>query len=250
MGDSLIVTPMLSLYINASYSLFSNMAKIGQINFKGTNFENFIKKMISESGFNCSSIRIGKYECDVIFVICNELFFIECKTHMQPYTIREHTKLRYQIFSEIDKFNKNIEFFLSNLNHIIAKLNLQKKWAPSKVHRIFITSAMLGSYELYEKCHITDSTILITFFLRVRTKIINDINMSAQTYFAKMREEITAEKLMDYIKNPDILEYYLKRCKEKKHIFYLNDYKFEFPGFINSNIDVIFTKDPKNEDVQ
>lgn len=90
---------------------FGDNAIESNLDFKGSSFENRTK-----AGCDINKIRNSRlykktdeteYECDVAFVIENDIFFVECKAHVQPYTTRQHANHLYKLYKETFQQDNN-----------------------------------------------------------------------------------------------------------------------------------------------
>lgn len=163
LGKQYILLSSIASKIHPGTSLISNM-RLQNMNFKGKNFEKFILKQLAKSGITGRTINLNKskrekHEVDIVFELNNELFIVECKCRIHPYSFKEHYAFDQEVNKYIDKFNIHCDFFKNHLYYINKKLNMPHTWKPKKVHQILLFSCQLGSYRYIDGCHVTDSYI-------------------------------------------------------------------------------------------
>ncbi|MEF2966616.1 hypothetical protein V3851_12320 [Paenibacillus sp. M1] len=209
--DQYIVIPSLTAKADPARALASNfLNKNINLDFKGSGFEDRVR-----AGFNLRKIRNSRlykkddeteYECDVAFIIENDIFFVECKAHVQPYTTRQHTNHLYKLYKETLQLNRIADFFSSNISLVKKQLKLDDEFKVRDVHRILITTSMLGTPLYVNGVYIIDESSFTMFIDRTPPSLMLVNNgVFKQQYtenFDIYHGEITVDKIIEFLKSP------------------------------------------------
>lgn len=203
-SNYLIALPSIIAHIDPTGAMLSNFnSKNSDIAFKGDGLERRIKDRLTKSGIKCASLEAiegsDQYQCDVTFNLDDDLYFMECKTFLQPLAAREHYELSGKIESAIKQLNRISDFFSSNLQFVRESLKLNENWEPKNIHKVVLCSSMLGEAIHYDGSYVIDESALRRFLdreapgmaigkTRIRPK---DINYEG---------DITSEKLINILK--------------------------------------------------
>ncbi|MCM3708672.1 hypothetical protein M3205_23810 [Cytobacillus firmus] len=204
--ENLILIPSLTSKADISRALASNFLNRNlDLAFRGPEFEERMKVALQQCNLKNSSLfkRTDEdYECDIAFVLDDELYFVECKAHVQPFTTRQHANHLYKLFKETKQLNRIADFFEENIPIVIEQLKLNKSFKPKKVHRILLTTSMLGTPIFTNDVYIVDESSLLKFIGR---------NPPALHYFNKGKNvEIPSSKFEIYegeLSNTKFLKY-------------------------------------------
>jgi hypothetical protein len=209
--DSLIILPSLTSQADASRALASNfLNKNVNLDFKGTGFEERIKAGLKMNGIKNSRLykKTDKteYECDIAFILDNDLVFIECKAHVQPYTTRQHANHLYKLYKETLQLNRIADFFEENLSIVREQLKLDESFVPNKVHRILLTTSMIGTPLYVNGVYIIDESSFTMFIDRVPPSLKyfekgSYIEIHSRK-FDVYKGKLTAQKLIDFLSSP------------------------------------------------
>ncbi|MGE7907516.1 hypothetical protein ACQKNS_24410 [Peribacillus sp. NPDC094092] len=209
--DSLIILPSLTSQADASRALASNfLNKNINLDFKGIGFEERSKVGLEMNGIKNSGLykKIDKteYECDIAFILNNDLVFVECKAHVQPYTTRQHASHLYKLYKETSQLNRIADFFEENLSIVREQLKLDEGFVPNKVHRILLTTSMIGTPLYVNGVHIIDESSFTMFIDRVPPSLEYFEKGSyikyPSTKFDIYKGELTAQKMKDFLSSP------------------------------------------------
>lgn len=214
-GDLFVILPTLVSNVDISRALASNFLnrKI-ETSFRGNGFE---ERMIA--GFRLNGIpnaRLHKrdnnteYECDVAFLIGNDLFFVECKAHVQPFSTRQHANHLYKLYEETKQLTRISDYFSVNLEFVREKLKLERDFLINNIYNILITTSMIGTPLYYNNVYIVDESSFSTFIDRVKPSVlIIDKDKTTRKYSEKYKVydgTITTEKMIDYLNCPPQIE--------------------------------------------
>ncbi|MGE8205850.1 hypothetical protein ACQKP0_14940 [Heyndrickxia sp. NPDC080065] len=214
-GDNLILVPSLVAMSDAVQAITSNfMNKNEQLNFKGTYFEDRMKAFLDSKLIVNNSIykKVGEeeYECDLAFIIEDELFLVECKAHSQPYTTRQHTKNLKVLYDETLQLNRIVDFYKENLNIVEEALGISFELNPDKLTRILLVTNMVGSPIYVNGVYIVDESSF-TKMLNRNPPTLHYFNgeknlIIHSSIFDIYKGELTAKKLKEYLVNPPQIE--------------------------------------------
>ena len=161
-----IILPQIFLAIDFSRALFSIISNSnkGNIEQKGDNLENTIKKIIERVFSKFEHKKKGKfngqkYELDFIYKYKDELIFLEIKTQKQPENYYDFYRSINDLNKYIDKFNRNIEYY-KNIDDS-EKIFLKQDYKNTK--KIFVSNV---TYDLIsiEDVFIIDLDDFFKFF--------------------------------------------------------------------------------------
>ncbi|KOP65570.1 hypothetical protein AMS62_10165 [Bacillus sp. FJAT-18019] len=222
--DQFIIIPSLIAYADPARALSSNfLNRNSKLNFKGAGFEDRLK-----AGFKINDIRYSplykrvsdtEYECDVAFVVENDIFFVECKAHVQPYTTRQHANHLYKLYKETNQINRIADFYSNNPTIIKDQLNLGDDFQIGTYHRILITTSMIGTPLYVNGVYIIDESSFNMFVDRTAPSLmLIEEGVFRQQFtqrFDIYHGEITVNKIIDFLKSPPQIEilksFYSKR---------------------------------------
>lgn len=124
-----VIIPMVSLFTDASRSTLSNFNSKGvNISIKGMTYEKVIRNKINSVGIKCISKKEPDGECEVIFAIDNDLFFVELKNRPHPTTYRKYREILDEIEEACGQLEQNVEYFSkpNRLNKIKDEVGLKE----------------------------------------------------------------------------------------------------------------------------
>lgn len=209
--DDLAVIPSLTSNVDAARALASNFLNKGfNLNFRGTEFETRMKGILDEIGVKNNrlykKIDGTEYECDIAFIIDQELFFVECKAHVQPYTTRQHANHLFKLHEETSQINRIADFYEENLDLVREQIGVEADFKPLKVHRILLTTSMIGSPLFINGVYITDESSLTKVLYREPPALLymeNGVYKKEESgKFEIYKGNLTAKKLIDFLKHP------------------------------------------------
>lgn len=213
--NSLALVPTLTAHSDIARALSSNFIN-NRINmtFRGPGFENRIIEEIQNVdlpvGRLYKKVNGAEYECDIAFVLDNDLYLVECKAHLQPYSPRQHADYLNKVFKETSQLNRIADFFSENVDYVKEQLNIENHFEPRNIHRILITAAMTGSPLFAKDVYIIDESAFITFLQRTPPSLIyrdpkKNLTLNSNK-FEVYEGDITSEKLIDFLKSPPSVE--------------------------------------------
>lgn len=244
--DELVIIPSIVVPISPADAMLSNFyQKELTVNFRGKGFENRFIVMLSSNniqGKNLKTIDNGnEYECDVAFVLDDDLYFIECKTFLQPETPRRYFEFIDKITEATNQLNRISNFYAKNLQIVKNKLGLSDQWVPRSIQRVVVSSAMLGEPSKINGCFITDFSIMRRFFDRENPGLsIGKVRIN--TPDKNYEGIISSEKLINIMTNPAPISIIKNIMKKTEREMTLNKISIKY-DFFEENELIIPDKD-------
>jgi len=212
--ECLVLVPSLIVHADPTRALASNFLNRNvDLAFRGIEFEERMKQSLSLRNINNTTLYKKveeEYECDIVFELDGDLYFIECKAHVQPFSARQHANHLHKLYDETYQLNRIADFYEENIIFVNEKLGLNKQFTPKKVHRILLTTSMVGSPIYINGVHIVDESSFVKFI---------DRNPPALKYFENQKEieipsvkfdlyngELSNEKFEQYLSLPPQIE--------------------------------------------
>lgn len=217
-GGKIITVPSYTSHIQDSLSLISLATKENlNLDFKGYCFEDRILSDLNTNDIPAVSVKRKvdneEYQCDVAFILGQDLFLCECKHTSQPITQRK----RYDFYNrkipeDIEQINRISNFYISNIKFILEELNKQRgckysnEWKPRSVYKMIIYSCKLTGRLNESGVIITDYTIFSTLLYKRLPTIFLNGKPPRQFMPPNMKSiyqgKLTTNKLLNFIENP------------------------------------------------
>ena len=223
------------------------------ISVKGKAFEKNMRSNLAKANikvFNLKEImKDEKYECDAVFNIDNDIFFIEAKHLNHPLTCRDYQR-------NIDE----IEVAKEQLNRIYGKFSTEEEKIKElfdieeieNMHKIVLTNTYIGEVNRQKDVLIVDEATFLGYFKR-QTPMLHEIQgemiISRRMFNEFFEGEITSRQFLEYIyTNP-----YLALCEGRfvlKELDYRHNLGLKFSAYaceIDStvNLDIATEKEKK-----
>lgn len=213
--DLFVVVPSLLVNSDIPRALASNfLNRKLELSFRGTGFEERTK-----AGLKMRNIETGtlykrdnetEYQCDVVFKIGSDVFFVECKSHVQPYTTRQHANHLYKLYEETSQINRIADYFVEHLDYVKDQLKMNDNEQILNTHRLIITTSMLGAPLYINGVYIVDESSFNTFISRSKPslKLLNKDKFSEinSNKYEIYNGEITTGKILEFLRNPPQVE--------------------------------------------
>ncbi|MBG9586086.1 hypothetical protein [Cytobacillus firmus] len=209
--DTLVILPSLTSQADAARALASNFLNRNvNLDFKGTGFEERSKAGLLLNNIKNSTLykrtKESEYECDIAFVLDEELFFIECKAHVQPYTTRQHANHLNKLYKETYQINRIADYFERNLSIVREQLKLPESFIPINTHRILLTTSMIGVPLFVNGVYIVDESSFTKFIDR-EPPSLNYFEKGSYVKYNSTKFEIyngrlTSQKMIEFLNYP------------------------------------------------
>ncbi|GEN46743.1 hypothetical protein [Alkalibacillus haloalkaliphilus] len=209
--EFLVVVPSVTANSDPTRALASNFVnKNYNLNFKGYGFEERTKQVLNQAGITCESLyrkdNGTEYECDVAFVKDDELFFVECKANIQPYTTRQHCNQLKKMHEDTQQLNRIVDYFSKNIGIVNDRLGLPEDFRPTKINKIVLTTSMVGQKIWINNCSIIDESAFTMFFDRTPPVLKyydkGEVSDIPSDKFDIYEGRISANKLRKFLKHP------------------------------------------------
>lgn len=225
--NSFLIVPSILANIDTTRVLMCMfLEKKTDMNFKGIGFENKIIKELKSQNIIASSLNSKRknksgedriYQCDVAFLIDNDLFICECKAYSQPVTHRNYYELIDKKEDTITVQLKQIfDYYKNNLDIVKSQLKLPTDYKFNKIHSLLITTVPLGKSEKINSTFIIDHSAFSNFIRREdpTIPILSQNKGCKLDLFSLYKGEITKEKFLKFLKSPLPIELEKKRRRE------------------------------------
>ena len=232
--DKLVVVPTLTKHADTARALASNfLNRDVNLSFKGQGFEDRTKVGLLINGITTGSLykrtNGTEYECDVAFILEDDLFFIECKAHVQPFTGRQHANHLYKLYKETYQINRIADFFETNIQIVKEQLDLNENFSPKNIYRILLTTSMIGTPMFINGVYIVDESSF-TMFIDRNPPSLTYVNEGkskkySSTRFDIFNGELTSQKLIDFLSAPpqiDIIKDFYKKTEIETELWDIN----------------------------
>lgn len=172
MGNNLVVLPSASIMTDSSRAILLNLnSREINISKKGDEFERLIREVISKRGIRCINLQKKDYECDAVFALGNDLFFLETKHLNHPTSYREYMRHLDDIREASSQLNRIVEFYTTdvNLEEIKSKLDIE---TVDSISKLVVTNTSQGQKLKIGDTYITDDTCFVGYFERRPPQIV------------------------------------------------------------------------------
>ncbi|ECL7885632.1 hypothetical protein FTY36_22025, partial [Salmonella enterica] len=219
--DGLCLMPALIAHSSATRSLMSlfGSKKISQAG-KGRFHEQQFLRQVRAAGIKASPIEThANFQCDCVMLIDDHLIFTELKSNGQPIYYGKYyqqlcniigdssliydgnNKLLRSYIEQIDRISTH---YLNHLDIIINEFNLPVDWQPKGVHKIIVTTTMLGGKYHSDNVFVVDKYSLSSFLQRVPGVIFQNNEEGDRIKniidgYEHCTGEITIEKFLNYL---------------------------------------------------
>jgi len=233
--DKILCLPSTITNLDASQSLLSNFCKKGiDISFKGYKFQNDITSLINEAGIVAVNLKESKegsdYECDVFFKISDDLYFLECKSYIQPREPEEYYQLLSKISEDSEQLARISDYFSFRSETLRKKIDVGEKWQPHKINKIILSKANLGSPLFANGCYVVDESAFVRFFSRECFAIVMG-NDRIELNDPNLLGGITNDKLINYIQDPPQIKLIKNNYAKVERRLKMSNYVFNFVEF-------------------
>jgi hypothetical protein len=224
--------PSLTSKIAPADAMLSNfMYKRLDVSLRGKGLENRILANLAKNGIpgkNVNSHHKGEeYECDIVFILEENLFFVECKAFLQPDSPRTYYEFVDKITNAPNQLIRISSFYENNIEIIRDKFGMPETWMPKQIYKIIVSGALLGESFSINDCYVTDESILQRFFDREAPGIAIEhakIAIPNENY----ADSITVQKLMNVISSPPPIELTKARMNKRSMSLELHNLIFSY----------------------
>lgn len=224
------------------------LSLVNRFEFRGDAFENKIIRLLERNNIIAKkiirSVDGTTYECDVVFIIDNVLFFCECKAWGMIKSQHDYYEYCIKVNSAKEQLDRIVGYFSKNLDFVKSKLDYQ--YNIKEIRKLIITSNSIGINNYIDDTHLIDSFSLNAFLNREGPKIIYFTDKKKIEFllpgFNEYRNEITISKIDTFLDHPASVEIVKANLKKERRVIKIetknikyDDYELKYD--INSNTD-------------
>lgn len=245
--DGLCLMPAL---VSSSSATRSLMSLFGSKNIRQTSKgkfheEQFLQQVLN-AGITAKPIFAHKnYECDCVMLIDDNLIFTELKSNGHPIfygkyyqticnitgdhsLIQDNKNKRMR--SYVEQVNRCAEHYIEHIDIIIKEFGLPDSWSPQGVHKLIVTTSILGGKYHLDNCFIIDKLSITSFFHRTpgiiyKSETRGKFKKIQQNGYEFCDGKITIDKLIGYLNTLPSINFTKKNVKKLS-------YNVEFGGKI------------------
>jgi len=231
------------------------LKKKSDMGFKGSGFEKQVIKDLTNEKIKCCGLHAKgvsketneerEYQCDVAFLLDNDLYLCECKSYSQPTTHRGFYELidKKQDTAE-NQFKEITDFYSENMDIVRRNMNFPESWSPRKIYKIIIVTPALGSREKYKDTYFIDYSAFSTFIQRSKPALfdVNDKVRYEFDFYSVFSGPISSEKMLKFLNSPPQVDMERKRRRRITKQIPFGEYtlvKFDFQTKFDDKISLM-----------
>lgn len=215
-GEEYIVLPSIASVTDPSRALLSNLkSKKVEINVKGELFEEQVRTTIQRAGIQFIHLEKNDYECDVVFTLDNDLFFVEAKHLNDPTSYREYIRNLDEIHDAVNQLNRIVDYYEleENLEAIKNKLGIN---SVNNVFRIVVTNTAQGEKLKINGVYAIDDIGFSGYMLRrpPRKHLMHKEAVHSTQVFKEFYEGVpNSKQLINFLEENPFIEHYKRRIE-------------------------------------
>lgn len=215
----LVGLPSIMVAIDPAVSVLSNALARGEdVSFRGEGIEKRIRDEFRSRGIPCDQLKESdngeEYQCDLAWIVDGHLFLGEVKAFVQPMYPREFYLTQDKISKAADQLNRIANYYQRQMSSVRRQFRLDSSWTPIAVHRVVITSVMVGNPQMVQGCHVIDESALNRFLSR-KPLGMGMGNLRWYTSDPDYEGTIIAEKFLNMLSLPRQVEYMRQHFEER-----------------------------------
>lgn len=211
LGNYLAIIPSIVISSTAGKAISYNfLNERVQLDFRGHEFESYIINELKKSNITGNGLYYkhsgAEYECDIAFCLDQDIYLIECKAHVQPFTLRHHINHLNKIEDYVKQLDRIADFYIEHPEHIKKQLFLSEDFSINNIYKIVLTTSMQGSNEKYNNTFVIDSSSFVSMLQRKSPSL--KLSGSQQTIqyisegYSCYEGDINSEKMLTYLNCP------------------------------------------------
>lgn len=156
-------------------SLFS--AKSIPLEDKGKSHERQFVQRVKQAGICAAPLSVRQdYDCDCVMMIDDHLFFTELKSNGQPVHFNRYYQTLVNISGDgaglrkkswMQQVTRYTDYYAARPQLVRDALNLPAEWQPKGVHKLIVTTSMLGDVYHQNGCYVVDKPAFYSFIDRL-----------------------------------------------------------------------------------
>ncbi|MGE6576048.1 hypothetical protein ACQKFM_14125 [Paenibacillus xylanexedens] len=217
-GNNYVVIPSASYITDSARAILLNLNSKGiDISKKGTEFEKGIREAVSYANVKCIHLEKKDYECDAVFSLGNDLFFIETKHLNHPTSYREYMRNLDDLNDACSQLDRIVGFYLEKENLIKIKNELGLEYI-NNVYKMVVTNTSQGQTLKVNDTLITDDTHFVGYFKRRPPQIVEISSgvVTTRSLFSEYYEgQVNTEQFINLIELSPLIEQNKKRVDRR-----------------------------------
>ncbi|MNW44749.1 hypothetical protein D3C74_219900 [compost metagenome] len=214
--DYLVVLPSVSLLTDPSRALLSNLKRRNiDVNIKGDLFEEELINTVVSTGLQCINLERYDYECDAVFSLDNDLYFVEAKHLNDPTSYREYMSNLDKIHEACVQLERIVDYYSThtNLSEIKEKLQISE---INNIYKVVVTNTAQGKKNNINNTFVIDETCFTGYFLRRPPQIVSikngkvDLHQLFDEYYTG---DISSKQFLKFIEASPFINFYLDRTE-------------------------------------
>lgn len=213
-----------------------------QLNFKGTYFEEKVRRQFEKIGIKNCNCKVKQKECDMAFIFDDCLFICELKNEFQPLDSKGWYRFYKNKEQHIEQLEEIYKFYKENIHYIREKLAKEKEWKPKKIYKVLMYANYLGETYVKDDIIISNYNNIINFFERspiciniLKDKnvyVIENYNQKKYPYLKKQKSQLVLEDFIKYMTLPMSIWYQKQQFQKSKEYIGIQDkYLIEIQGY-------------------
>ncbi len=215
-GEEYIVLPSIASITDPSRALLSNLkSKEVKINIKGELFEEQIRTTFQRAGIQFIHLEKKDYECDAVFSLNNDVFFVEAKHLNDPTSYREYMRNLNEIHDAMNQLNRIVDYYEKeeNLESIQNRLGIN---SINSIFRIVVTNTSQGEKLKIEGVYAIDDIGFSGYLLRrpPRKHLMHKDSFYSTPVFNEYYEGVpNSKQFIDFLENNPFIDHYKQRIE-------------------------------------
>ncbi|MFP4978147.1 hypothetical protein ACE6ED_22270 [Paenibacillus sp. CN-4] len=215
-GEEYIVLPSIASVTDPSRALLSNLkSKKAEINIKGGLFEEQIRATVQRAGFHIIHLEKKDYECDAVFSLNNDLFFVEAKHLNDPTSYREYMRNLEEIHDAVNQLNRIVDYYeqVENLEDIKSRLGIN---SVNSIFRIVVTNTAQGEKLKIDGVYTIDDIGFSGYLLRrpPRKHLMHKESFQSTSILDEYYGGVPSSKqFIDFLENNPFIDHYKQRIE-------------------------------------
>jgi|GEM_PF-2195552 len=236
MENDYVLIPTATYLTDFSRAILLNLSSRGiNVSIKGNEFEKLIRQSVNNSNLRCVHLEKKDYECDAVFAIGTDLFFVETKHLSHPTSYREYIRNLDEIYDACVQLERIVNYYTqsTNIEEIKSLLNMD---SVSHIHKMVVTNTSQGEKLKINGTHVVDDTYFVGYFERRSPQIVQiegDTIIASPLFEEYYKGQVNAEQFIDLIEKSPLLQ------QKKRRIGY---HTFNYSEQLGLKFDSYFVK--------
>ncbi|WP_155987838.1 hypothetical protein [Gorillibacterium massiliense] len=190
-------------------------SKKAEVNIKGELFEEQIRTTVQRAGIHVIHLEKKDYECDAVFSLNNDLFFVEAKHLNDPTSYREYMRNLEEIHDAVNQLNRIADYYEheEKLEEIKIRLGIK---SINCIYRIVVTNTSQGEKLKIEGVYAIDDIGFLGYLLRKppRKHLMHKDSFHSTPILDEYYVGVPSSKqFIDFLENNPFIDHYKQRIE-------------------------------------